>query len=187
MWGLRCFIAIEMPDDIKTKLGMLQEELKRSGADIKWVEHNNIHLTVKFLGSVGEKDIPQIVNIMQEICKKYKPFDLEIKGIGMFPVTRHPRLLWVGAEADEVIGNLQREIEQGMTKVGIKEEDREFTPHLTLGRFKTTKGKESLLSIIDLHKKDSFGILNVSSIALMRSDLSPSGARYSRVAEVALG
>lgn len=176
-----------MPADVKSKLGLLEEELKKASADIKWVEHNNIHLTVKFLGSVNEEDISMIVNIMQEICKKYKPFNLEIKGIGMFPVTRHPRVLWVGAEADEVIESLQREIEQGMTKVGIKEEDREFNPHLTLGRFKTTKGKEALLNIIDLHKKDSFGILNVSSIALMRSDLSPSGARYSRVAEVPLG
>lgn len=184
--GLRCFIAIELPQGVKSALSRLQEELKKCEADIRWVDPNNIHLTLKFLGNVNEKDISKIINIMTGVCKKYQPFNLEIRGMGMFPNIKSPRVLWVGAEGNNILKGLQTDIEHGMIKIGFEREDREFTAHLTLGRFRSFKGKENILEIIKLHENESFGTINVKSISLMKSDLSHSGARYSRIGEVFL-
>jgi len=181
---LRCFIAIEMPHEVKSSLGMLQEELKKYAIDVKWVEPNNIHLTLKFLGNVDEKDVSRIIDVMEAVCKKYQPFNLEIKGISMFPNTKSPRVLWAGVEGSTILKRLQMDIETGLVKIGFKQEDREFTAHLTLGRFRSYG--VNLSEIIKSHKDDNFGIINIKSISLMRSELRPSGPRYSKIAEVFL-
>jgi len=183
---LRCFIAIEMSNEVKSALGILQEELKKYPGDVKWVEPNNIHLTLKFLGNVDEEDTSRIIEIMREVCKRCQPFELRVRGIGIFPNTKSPRVLWAGVEYITIFEGLQRDIENGLMRLGFKQEERGFTPHLTLGRFRSLRGREGLSEIIKLHKDDDFGTTLVKSISLMRSDLSPSGPRYTRIAEVFL-
>ena len=183
---MRCFIAIELPPAVKSALGSLLEELKKSPADIRWVNPNNIHLTLKFLGNVNEKNIPGVINIMDAACKQYQPLTLELKGLGIFPDINRPRILWIGAEGNSVLKGLQRDIEYGMAKIGFEREDRKFTAHLTLGRFRSLRGKEDILEKIKLRGNVSLGAINVSSISLMKSDLSPEGSRYARIAEVFL-
>lgn len=183
---LRCFIAIEMPETVKSVLSEIEEGLKKSKADVKWVKPDNIHLTLKFLGNIKEENTEKIIKIMGKTCSHYNPFNLEIKGVGMFPYIKSPRVLWVGIESNDVLKTLQEEIDNGMASIGFEREDKKFTPHLTLGRFRSSTGKEGLMEIIKLHEKDSFGIINVKSISLIRSDLNPEGARYSKIAEVSL-
>ncbi len=184
--ALRCFIAIEMPHEVKSGLSMLQEELKKYEADVRWVEPNNIHLTFKFLGNVAEKEVSGIINVMREICKKHQPFNLRIAGVGIFPNTQSPRVIWAGVEYNTTLEGLNTHIENEMMKIGFQREERRFTPHLTLGRFRSPTIRENLSEIIKSHKDDNFGITPVRSISLMRSELSPSGPRYSRIAEVFL-
>jgi 2'-5' RNA ligase len=183
---LRSFIAIELPEAVKSALAELQQEFKKCGVDVKWVKPDNIHLTLKFLGNIEEKNVERIVKIIEGICSKYKVFSLEVKGTGVFPNIRSPRVLWVGIERNSLLTKLQRDVEDEMASIGFEREDREFIPHLTLGRFKSSIGKEGLMEEIELHRNDTFGLIDVRSLSLMKSDLKPSGAEYTRIAEAFL-
>lgn len=183
---VRSFIAIELPKTVKSALAELQIEFKKCGTDVRWVKPDNIHLTLKFLGSIDEKNVDNIVEIIKEICNRYNMFTLEVKGIGVFPNIRSPRVLWVSINGNSVLAELQREIEDGMASLGFESESRRFTPHLTLGRFRSSIGKEGFLEAIKLHGKDSFGSINVKYISLMRSDLNPAGAQHTKITEVPL-
>lgn len=184
---MRSFIAIELPETVSAALAEFQQEFKKCGADVRWIKPDNIHLTLKFLGNIDEKNIDEIVKIIKEVCIKYNMFTLEVRGIGVFPNIKSPRVLWVGINGNGVLAELQREIEDGMASLGFESESRRFTPHLTLGRFRSSMGKKNLFDKIELHKNDSFGLIEVKSISLMRSDLNPAGARYTKIAGVFLG
>jgi 2'-5' RNA ligase len=183
---LRCFIAIELPETLKSILSGLEEEFKKTESDIKWVNPNNIHLTLKFLGNIREEMIEKITELMRQICSHYSNFTLNVRGIGVFPSLKAPRVLWVGIENNETLQALQQEIEEHMSLIGFEKESRKFTPHLTLGRFRSSIGKNAILDTIRPRKEEDFGQFSVHSISLMKSDLNPEGARYTRISEVPL-
>lgn len=183
---MRCFIAIELPEAVKSALSLIEEEFKKTRADVRWVNPNNIHLTLKFLGNIKEEITEKIKMLIEQICSNYKPFSIEIKDIGMFPNKKSPRVLWVGVEYNELLKTLQNEIDNAMASLGFERESRKFTPHLTLGRFRSARVNELFQEAIKLHEKDSFGSINVESISLMRSDLNPAGARYTKIADISL-
>ena len=183
---MRCFIAIELPEAVKSALSGIEEELKKSKADVRWIKPDNIHLTLKFFGNIEEKKTEKIIRIMESICNKYAPFTIEVKGTGAFPNVKSPRVLWVGIEGNDTLKTLQEEIENRMESIGFEREDRAFTAHLTLGRFRSSIEKEGLLKAVKLHEKDSFGSISVQSLSLIRSDLHPEGARYTKIMEVPL-
>jgi len=176
-----------MSETVKSALSVIEEEFKKSRADVKWVNPQNIHLTLKFFGNIKEEIVEKIINITERVCSHYNTFNLEIKSLGMFPNKKSPRVLWVGVEGNDVLKTFQGEIDNDMASIGFEREDRNFTPHLTLGRFRSFRGDEYLLEAIELHEKDHFGSINVKSISLMKSDLSPAGARHTRIAEIPLG
>ncbi|MBI4838344.1 MAG: RNA 2',3'-cyclic phosphodiesterase [Nitrospirae bacterium] len=184
---MRCFIAIELSHEIKSALRSIQDEFKKCGADVRWVHPDNMHLTLKFMGSAGEEDTQKIISLMTDACKKYPAFTLTLKGIGIFPNEKSPRVLWVGAEEDGTLKGLQKNIENDMAAIGFEKEDRKFTAHLTLGRFRSLTSKETLLQQLKLHKNDIFGAINVKSLSLIKSELHSSGSRYTSLAEVLLG
>ncbi|MEE8328986.1 MAG: RNA 2',3'-cyclic phosphodiesterase [Thermodesulfovibrionia bacterium] len=184
---MRSFIAIELSETVRSALAELQKELKESRADIRWIKPENIHLTLKFLGNVDERITVETERIIKEICKKYSMFTLEVKGISAFPGMKSPRVLWVGINSKDVLIKIQKDIDGGTASLGVERENRRFTPHLTLGRFRSAMGKENLIDKIELHKNESFGLIEAKSISLIRSDLKPAGAQYTKIAEVSLG
>jgi 2'-5' RNA ligase len=184
---LRSFISIELPDKIKSCLEEIQGELKKCRADIRWVKTGNIHLTLKFLGDVNEADVDKILSVISAACSKCEAFDLEVAGVGVFPHVRSPRVLWVGISDSEILSRLQGEIDRGLASLGFEREKRKFSPHLTLGRFKSSRGREPLLKNIPSLRGGAIGTISVKSVKLMRSELHPDGARYSTISEVALG
>ena len=184
---MRSFIAIELSEDVKSGLAGLQQDLKGCGADIRWVKPDNIHLTLKFLGDIDEKNVRNIVKQIEGACLNYSFFDLEISGIGVFPNIKSLRVLWAGVQVIDTLEGLYRDIDAGMASLGFQLEKRKFSPHLTLGRFRTMKGKGVIADKIELHKNDRIGMINVRAVSLIRSDLGPAGAKYTRVAEIVLG
>ncbi len=184
---MRCFIAIELPEAVKSALSGIEEELKRTGADVRWVKPENIHLTLKFLGNIEDSKAEKIADIMEKICNRCRPFEIEIKGAGMFPNTKSPRVLWSGLENSNVLKSLQEEIDEGMEAIGFDREKRGFTAHLTLGRVRSLKGKERLVEVMRLYEKENIGKMNVVSVSFMRSDLHPEGSRYTKIAEFPFG
>ncbi len=183
---MRSFIAIELPDAIRAALADLQQELKECGADVRWVDPANIHLTLKFFGSIKEETAEEIIRLMQRTCHNHEPFNLEIKGLGMFPGSRSPRVLWVGIDSNGALADLHKELENKMSSLGFESDKRKFTPHLTLGRFRSLKGKECLLEKIRLREKDSLGPMHVESLSLLKSELNTAGARYTKTGGVSL-
>ena len=184
---MRCFIAIEISEVIKSVLLEIEEELKKYGADVRWVKPDNIHLTLKFLGNIKDESTDKIIKTVEEICSRYDSFDLMIKGLGIFPNRKSPRVLWVGIEGNDILAALQKEIDEGMSSLGFENEKRKFTAHLTLGRFRSPRGNEALLDALNQRKNDSFGHITVKSLFLIKSDLSPAGARYIKISDAPLG
>jgi 2'-5' RNA ligase len=176
--NLRCFIAIDLSDQIKKELADLIEVLKKSEGDIKWIRPENLHLTLKFLGSTPEELIPKISESLSDIISSYRPFCIKIYGTGTFPGGKNPRVIWVGTEGSETLEILKRDIEKAMSSFGYQEEDNDFRPHLTIGRVRSRKGMiETSNRLGDFEGKD-FGTLCVDRIKLMKSELRPKGAEY---------
>ena len=184
---MRCFIAINLPESVKKILTGLQQELGQCGADIRWVRPENIHLTLKFLGDINKEAVEDIVKILEMACKEHTVFDFEIFGTGIFPNMKSPRVLWVGLNTGELFASLYQMIEKGAASLGFKAEKRRFVPHLTLGRFRSSMGKSTLIEKIGLYEKNRFGSFNIQSVCLMQSTLKPAGAEYTIIKEVFLG
>ena len=138
---MRCFIAIDLPEDIKAEIGRQQAALRAALAQasardrkINWTRPGGIHLTLKFLGETDR--VNQVIEALQGIGPLEK-FSVEVKGFGFFPDARRPRVLWTGIEAPPVLAELARRAETALEKLGFAPEQRAFTPHLTLARFGT--------------------------------------------------
>lgn len=183
---IRCFISINLDDYIIRKIIELIDHLRKCEADIKWVESNNLHLTLKFLGNTPVEDIPLIEKVLRKISKKFLPFYIKIKGIGIFPDKRHPRVLWIGLENKEVIIDIHKQIEANMSKIGYKKEEKEFNPHITIGRTRSLLKIDRLIECLNDYKTYEFGSLLVDKINLMKSNLTPKGPIYTKIIDVNL-
>jgi RNA 2',3'-cyclic 3'-phosphodiesterase len=184
---LRCFIAVEIPDMIKKTIGDVINALRKAGADVKWVSHENIHITLKFLGSTDESLIGAIRASLIQKMASYSSFVCRISGTGYFPAGRYPKVIWIGVEQPGDMFGLQKDVEKEMIEFGFPEEDRPFSPHLTIGRVRSEKRTEELLKIIDEFRTVGFGELEIKGITLMKSELKPVGAQYYSLAEIPFG
>ncbi len=178
---IRAFIAIELNKEIKAKLDAFQERLKESCADVKWVNPDSIHLTLKFLGNIPPSSVKQVKEILNNVAKKTAPFAIAFSKIGAFPKMDYPRVIWVGMEEGRNnIIELNRNLEDKLEKIGVVKEARPFEPHLTLGRVKSPKNKEELKKIAESLNRSltTAAKMRVSGITLFKSALSSKGAIY---------
>jgi 2'-5' RNA ligase len=183
---LRSFIAIELPETVKSAFVELQGELKKTGADIRWVKPKNIHLTLKFLGNT-EESTDSIVDVIKGTCSRFEPVTLEIRGVGVFPNVKSPRVIWAGMNCNTALAEIRISIEEGLFSLGFERDSRKFSPHLTLGRFRSSQARRPLMDKIELLKDKSYGMIHAETVVLMKSDLAPGGAQYTRLAEISLG
>jgi 2'-5' RNA ligase len=191
MAQIRSFIAIELPGEVKRELVRLQDELRLgSRTSVRWVDTNNIHLTLKFLGDIDENITGRITAILEEAASGTSPFRLEIGGLGVFPNPRRVQVVWVGLSGDiEKLGQLQKRIESGLVPLGFAAESRSFTPHLTLGRVRdraTPEERQDLGRLIEGMRFESGAGLKVDAVNLMKSQLTREGPIYSRLSSVEL-
>lgn len=186
---LRLFWAVNLPEELKTKLWHMQESLRAAGADAKWVEHQNLHVTVKFLGETDAGLVAQIVDAAAGRLKSFKAFGLEVSGLGFFPGPASPRVVWAGLQGETgMLKELARAVEDSMADCGFPRESRKFSPHLTLARVRSSRNIGDLVKIMDDQSKRGArpGSFRVSSVDLMQSDLTPRGPVYNRLAAIRL-
>jgi 2'-5' RNA ligase len=191
MEEVRCFIAIELPDGVKRDLRELQAQLKAASlAPVKWVDPENIHLTLKFLGNVAAGRLDKIGQAMTEAVQGTSSFSLEVKELGVFPNPKRVQIVWVGVSGEtEKLAILQQRIESGLEKLGFPSENRRFTPHLTLARLRdraTPQEREKLGQTIAETEFASAQSFMVNSVKLMKSQLTPEGPIYSQLSSAAL-
>ncbi len=184
---MRTFIAIEIPDEIKKALIDLQQRLKGSWVDASWPRPEGIHLTLKFLGEVPEAKLPEIMNGLRLAAQGTGPFRLEVGGAGTFPNPKNARVVWIGLSGDiDKLVRLQAAIEDAMARLGIDREEREFTPHLTLGRIKYIRSRDAWLKALEEIRGINLSGFDVTAVSLMKSELKRTGAVYTEMGRVEL-
>ena len=187
---MRSFIAIELSHEIREALAILVKDLQKDGIQGRWVSPNNIHLTLRFLGNIRDDQAVEIGKLMEEVAKGFFPFTVSLEGLGAFPHAARPRVLWVGVgKGKDHLIHLQGELERRLTSMGFAPEDKAFKPHLTLARFKFPKEEVRRRVYQACRKREQarWGVMEAASVVLFESMLSPQGARYRKVKEVALG
>jgi len=183
---LRSFIAVDISqEEIVEKLVKIQSYLKNTNAHMKLVEPENFHITLKFLGEISPSDVNLISNVLKKILADEVQFEISIEGIGAFPTMTKPRVVWVGIkEGGEALRRIANKITHELRKVGIKGDEKEFHPHVTLARIK--RSSSDLVRILRNLESVKIGSIIVSRIRLKRSTLTPQGPIYSTIAEFPL-
>lgn len=181
---IRCFAAITLPETVKNRLWDAVAVLRDIGCDIKWVSKENLHLTMKFLGYVPEVSVKEIESKLMELSITQQAFNFKLKGTGIFPDNKNPRIIWIGiSEGKEELASLQKKIDIYLSTIGFKKENKPFSAHITMGRIRSNRGMASLISTLETLKNLEFANIEAQKISLMRSDLKPTGAQYSTIAE----
>jgi 2'-5' RNA ligase len=180
--GWRAFIAIELSREIAEGVRRIQAGLRERTKDVRWVRPEGIHLTLKFLGDVDPDRIEGIASQAEEDVKTIGPFTVGVRGCGGFPQDRYPRVIWIGVvDPNDALKELQARVEQGMEGMGFAREERVYTPHLTIGRLRSGKGKGKVAQALEAMKACDLGTMEVREICLFRSLLKPTGAEYTNL------
>lgn len=176
---MRVFVALSISSSIKEKIADVQRRLKRREDKVKWVNPDIIHLTLKFLGEIGEEKVKKVFQTAEIVGREFSPFSMKIEGMGIFPNFSRPQVVWIGVkEEEEKLKSLVASLGKELKKEGFPEEKREWKPHLTIGRVRFLKEKEKLIDFIQLEKEKRFGEERVKDIKIMQSQLTPGGAIY---------
>jgi RNA 2',3'-cyclic 3'-phosphodiesterase len=188
---IRSFIAIELPADVAKALTRHQDRLKAGdGRQVKWVEPQNIHLTLQFLGNIAPDAVAGIIKAMEQACAVSPHFQLELAGMGAFPDMSRVQTIWVGLSGDmDKLYRLQKDIGANLTPLGFKPETRRFSPHLTLGRVRDFARPEERARLGQMLAGIPFTArfkIDVTAVNLMKSQLTPQGPIYTKLAELKL-
>ena len=186
---LRTFIAIELNPKLQSLLHQIQEDLKKMGADIRWVKPENIHVTLKFLGEIPPAKIDELRDVMIKTLEPVRPFSLGLTHLGAFPKIENPQIIWVGATADRnSIQLIAQSLEKNLMDIGFEKEERDFDPHITLGRMRTSVNKFALTKKLKHFEFPATPLHQlVNQIVLFKSSLSPQGPAYEALAKIDLG
>lgn len=184
---MRTFIAIALTQEIRDYLAGIQERLKKSQADVKWVRPVNIHLTLKFLGERDEKKIEKIKEVLEETAKDKTCFPLRLCNLGAFPKIDYPRVIWVGIDkGEQETKEIAYELEEKIARLGIPKEDKPFSSHITIARLKTPLNRERLVEELKKNHPLEGKEFRVGKIILYKSTLTPSGPIYEVLKEANL-
>ncbi len=179
---MRLFVGTDISPEIKEKIISIQKQL--SDLDIKLVEPENLHFCLRFLGKVDDDKVEEIKTALNNIS--FQRFNLEVNGVGAFPNEDYVKVLWIGVSDDILIKKLAELVNNALTEIGIDKEERPFRAHITLGRTKSSKGKDKIQSFINKNKDKSFGVTSVNNIVLISSNLTPNGPIYEEIHKVEL-
>ena len=183
---LRAFIALEIPSGIHQAIEKKTAQLRSrlSASLVRWVPAENVHLTLKFLGDVSPANLEMLEQMLSAEVSQHQPFEMEFGGLGAFPNPKRPRVIWIGIQAPSGLEVLQHGIEAATATLGYPNDQRSFSPHLTIGRVKQNVGPTGMQKIrmaLEETTVGPLGITPVSAVHLFKSDLKPTGAEYTKL------
>lgn len=181
---VRSFLAFDLDnDEVLRNLVRVQSQISKTGADVKMVEPNNIHMTIRFLGDITEDMVEKIFEAMKII--QFAPFAVKIHGVGAFPNVNYPRVLWAGiTDGATQLKSIFDRMEPQLRELGFAPDPKGFSPHLTIGRVRSGRNKNVLAEFIVKNVNYDFGVVNAKCFRLKRSELTPKGPIYSTLKEI---
>jgi RNA 2',3'-cyclic 3'-phosphodiesterase len=183
---VRLFIAIATPPGPRRQVAAVRDELRATGADVRWEPEGKLHCTLKFLGDTDDARIADVIAAVRQSVAGIPPLVVRYTRLGWFPTRRDPRILWAGMEnTDGALTRLHRQIEDACAAVGYEREERPFHPHVTLGRVRGKRNLEQLLALMEKLTFDT-GPATIADVELVKSDLQPSGSVYTTLNTVPL-
>jgi 2'-5' RNA ligase len=180
---MRVFIAIDLPEDVRSGLAAIERELRQTTNSARWVAAESIHVTLKFVGEVNDKKMASIDEALAGLT--WKPFQVTVHGLGFFPGNRSPRVLWAGLQAPTMEG-LAEKIDSRMERFGFEKEKRAYRPHVTMARARHTRLDADLVTAAAKYIDHDFGTFTVDRCFLYQSTLKPSGSIYTQLKEYVL-
>ena len=189
---LRLFVAVELPEHVRSALGASLERLRSSlGGAYRWVRPEAVHLTLRFLGDVEAERVPELTSALGAAVGPLDAFELRLDGTGVFPNARAPSVVWAGLGGESAaLVRLVAAVGTATAGVGEPAESRPYVPHLTLGRVRNRLGRpeaEALAASLRGVTYEGTSPFQVDGVSLMRSEIGPGGARYTRLAYAPLG
>jgi 2'-5' RNA ligase len=187
---MRCFIAIDIGEKTRASLADLQKRLAakvdiRKG-DVKWVEPENIHLTLKFLGEIKDEQAAEVCDIAKQVAAGYAGFDITFESVGTFG-GKSARVVWVGiAQGSDKLAELQKELDGRLAQAGFPAEDREFSPHLTICRVRNPKAGFKLAEAAKQFERFKLGNITADAVCVYQSQLTPAGPVYTLLGKFGL-
>lgn len=179
---MRSFIAVDLPEALLGTVTDIQSQITEG--KIKFVEPENLHFTLKFLGEITEAKAEDVTKKLKDICSAFTPFSIFLKGAGVFPSLNYIKVIWIGVESEEFY-TLSTLVDSGMAKLGFRQE-RNVVPHLTVGRVKAPGNKARLKEQVQAFKDTEVGEMTVQSVKLKKSELTRKGPIYTDIEEIAL-
>jgi len=187
MAEIRVFIAALLTADLKAKIKAVQDRFRQADPDVKWVAAENFHVTLKFLGDVAEDRLESVCRAVEAAAAGVRPFAVTVSGAGTFPNPRRPRVVWVGLGSGfDQLAALAGRVESELAGIGFPKEDRRFSAHVTIGRVRDNRRTDALAEALESADVGEIGAVDVSAVAVMRSDLRREGPIYSVLREVQL-
>src|SRR6185312_5483732 len=175
---MRLFVAVEIELEIRERIKVFIDKWKPKISNARWVRAEGLHITLKFLGNIAEERRSGIERALGEIHAP--PFPVSLNGIGVFPNSKSPRVLWVGISAGKELAGLAEEIDEQMASLGFDREKRAFSPHVTLARLKERAKKAEIEAAISV-TESNFGTMTAREFHLYESKLSPPGSVYEKL------
>lgn len=181
---MRLFVALDLPDEVRRLLAGVMEQLQPKYRAARWVRPESMHLTLKFIGhAIADGDTQKLADLRATLAtvRSDRPVELHYRGIGFFPNSRRPRVIWCGVVASPNLSKIAADIETALVPLGIAREERSFVPHLTLARIESPKGTEPLVRAAEELQSSDFGSAAETRFLLFESRLKPSGLEYKKV------
>ena len=184
---IRTFIAFKLPKNIISSIRKIQEDIKSYAFKARWVNPENIHLTLKFLGDINSTDIEKVSEAIINTVNGHAPISLGLKGAGVFPGIKRPRVIWVGLGGEiEKLAGIQNDIEESLEELEFPREKRPFRGHLTLGRIKGKIDPKKLLDVMKKFEKFESELFIADQIYLFKSELKSTGSVYTELKSISL-
>lgn len=181
---MRLFTGIDLAEDVQASLARFLERLKPT-ARLRWSAAENLHVTTKFIGEWPEARLEELITALG-LAPRTGSISIAVRGLGWFPNARAPRVFWAGIHSDERLAELARAIDRLTSRLGVEEEKRPFAPHLTLARIPPGTPLAALHRAIEAAAPPDFGSFLADCFYLYRSELSPAGSRYTKLARFPL-